>query len=156
MDDSQRLKLQELIRENDVVDNTENIRKLKHSDLIRKDIAKLQNIKRKVNSRDFKTLDRECCGPCTFLFNHYTNIYNKLLKDEINIKVLYQFLDALQSIEDGVRDQHEASYEVGMLLRRLYVDKKIKKSDKKKNDIPQKSNRASMSYAEYKRQMNTE
>ena len=76
------------------------------------------------------------------------------MKDEINIKVLYQFLDALQSIEDGVRDQHEASYEVGMLLRRLYVDKKIKKSDKKKNDTPQKSNRASMSYAEYKRQIN--
>ena len=46
MDDKQRLVLQEMITKNDVQDNTEKIRELKHSALIRRDIAKICNIKR--------------------------------------------------------------------------------------------------------------
>ena len=125
MDDQQRLKLQEMITKNNVQDNTEKIRTLKHSAQIRRDVAHVCNIRRRIKSKDFKTLDRECISQCGFLYRHYPNIYNKLLKDEINVQILYRFLDALKSIEDGQRDQHEASYEVGMLLRQLYVEKKI-------------------------------
>ena len=38
---------------------------------------------------------------------------------------MYTFLDSLQEIEDGKKTQHEASYDIGMLLRKMYVEKKI-------------------------------
>ena len=49
MDDNQRLKLQDLIKENNVQDNTDNIRTLKHSKLIRDDVDKIQIIINKIN-----------------------------------------------------------------------------------------------------------
>jgi len=60
-----------------------------------------------------------------FLFKNYTIIYNKLLKNDLDIKILYQFLDVLESVENGENDQHEASYTIGMLLKKIYVDKKL-------------------------------
>ena len=60
-----------------------------------------------------------------FLFKNYTLIYNKLLKNDLDIKILYTFLDVLETIENGTRDQHEASYEIGLLLKKIYIDKKI-------------------------------
>lgn len=154
MDDKQRLVLQEMITKNDVQDNTEKIRELKHSALIRRDIAKICNIKRRNKSKDFRTLDKECLPQCGFLFRNYPNIYNKMLKEEINVQIFYKFLDALKSIEDGLRDQHEASYEIGMLLRQIYVEKKIDMSKepgaiKKKNKGPAPKK---ITYAEFKKQ----
>ena len=40
MNDQQKLLLKKMIQENDIQDQTENIRKLKHSSLIREDIKK--------------------------------------------------------------------------------------------------------------------
>ena len=51
------------------------------------------------------------------------------------MKIMYKFLDALVSIENGSRNQHEASYEIGMLLKELYVDKKIDMSKEKTRQI---------------------
>jgi|TARA_B110000259_G_C13670886_1_gene264276 hypothetical protein len=56
---------------------------------------------------------------------NYTLIYNKLLKNDLDIKILYKFLDVLETIENGTSDQHEASYEIGLLLKKIYVDKKL-------------------------------
>lgn len=67
---------------------------------------------------------------CTFLFTYYTDIYNKVRKDEIDLQILFQFLDVLKKIEDGDLDQHEGAYEVGMLLKKLYVDSALRKADK--------------------------
>tara|TARA_Y100000389_G_C17343980_1_gene454867 strand:- start:430 stop:891 length:462 start_codon:yes stop_codon:yes gene_type:complete len=148
MDSEQEKVLNRLIKENDVQDNTEKIKTLKHSSKIRSDVAVIQNIKRKMKTRDFKSLDKEAIHKCSFLYTNYPNIYNKLLKDEINIKIMYTFLDELAKIETGSQNQHEASYNVGMLLKSLYVDKKIgnepNESSKKKT---KKSN--NLSYAEY-------
>jgi len=44
MDDSQRLKLQEMIHTNQTSDNTEEIRTLKHSKQIRSDVMKIQQM----------------------------------------------------------------------------------------------------------------
>jgi hypothetical protein len=41
--------------------------------------------------------------------------------------ILWTFLDCLKKIEDGLLDQHEASFEIGSLLKRMYVDPKIDK-----------------------------
>ena len=51
-------------------------------------------------------------------------------KDEIDLKILFQFLDVLNKIEDGHMDQHEGSYEVGLLLKKIYVDSALRKAEK--------------------------
>lgn len=125
MDDSQRIQLQEMIDANHTINHTEEIRSLKHSKLIRDDVIKIQHMKRKLKTTHFKTLDNELQAECFFLFKNYTLIYNKLLKNDLDIKILYKFLDVLETIENGTRDQHEASYEIGLLLKKIYVDKKL-------------------------------
>ena len=77
-------------------------------------------MKRKLKTKDFKTLDKEAIHKCSFLYSNYPNIYNKLLKDEIDIKTLYTFLDELAKIENGEQNQHEASYNIGLCLN-LYI-----------------------------------
>jgi hypothetical protein len=159
MNSEQEKVLNRLIKENDVQDNTEKIKSLKHSAKIRNDVAIIQNIKRQSKTKDFQTLDKEAIHKCSFLYTNYPNIYNKLLKDEIDIKILYTFLDELAKIETGSQNQHEASYNIGMLLKSLYVDKKIgnessasKSSSKKKSKSnPTKSKTNNLSYAEYKK-----
>jgi hypothetical protein len=125
MNDDARLKLHEMITENNVQDNTDKIKHLKHSELIRKDVDTLLSIILKLKTDDYKTLDKACIQQCNFLFINYTNIYNKLLKNQIDIEILYKFLDCLKSIEDGIKNQHEGSYEIGLLLKSIYIDPKI-------------------------------
>ena len=125
MNDDARLKLHEMITENNVQDNTDKIKRLKHSELIRKDVETLLSIMLKLKTDDYKTLDNACIQECNFLFINYTNIYNKLLKNQIDIEILYKFLDCLKSIEDGTKNQHEGSYEIGLLLKSIYIDPKI-------------------------------
>ena len=67
---------------------------------------------------------------CSFLYDNYTNIFNRLLKDELNLAILANFLSVLKRIEDGEIDQHEGSYEVGLLLKKLYIDSVLKQKEK--------------------------
>jgi len=129
MDAGQKLQLQQMIKANDTEDHTENIRNLKHSEQLRDDINLLIMLKRKYGN-DPDQLNLEAMMECNFLFTYYTDIYNKVRKDEIDLQILFQFLDVLKKIEDGKLDQHEGSYEVGMLLKKLYVDSALKKADK--------------------------
>ena len=41
---------------------------------------------------DLKIIDEECLKECRFLFDNYTSIYNKLLRDQIDLTVFYKFL----------------------------------------------------------------
>lgn len=156
MNEAEQQKLEEIIQRNNVQDNTKKIQKLKHSDKIRKDVAQIRNVKRRIKTKDFRRLDSECSRHCVFLYRHYPNIYNKLLKDEIDIQILYKFLDALEAIEKGEKTQHEASYDIGMLLRKLYVEKKVdihndpnKPKDKKTRQNNRKGSK--VSYADFKK-----
>jgi len=154
MNDDQKKLLNDMIQENDTKDNTGLIRALKHSTSIRKEVAIIQNIKRKSHDIDFKSLDKQARAQgCTFLFQHYPNIYNKLLKNEIQIKILYSFLDELESIEKGNQSQHEASYKIGMLLKEMYVDKRIDQEKEQNGNAPCKKAKSNISYEEYKRQI---
>jgi len=129
MDDKQRLQLQNMIKTNNVEDQTDFIRNLKHSQIIRNDVNNMIMIKAKFRGDDSKIHD-ECVNECNFLFTYYTDIYNKIRKDEIDIGILNKFLDVLRRIEDGELDQHEGSFLVGTILKELYVDSAIKKADK--------------------------
>ena len=129
MDDNQRLQLQNMIRTNNTEDFTKSIRELKHSRLLRADVNKLILIKAKYRATP-EQIHMEAACECYFLFTFYTDIYNKLRKDEIDLNILIKLLDTLQKIEEGELDQHEASFNVGTLLKKLYVDSALKKADK--------------------------
>lgn len=129
MDDRQRLQLQNMIKANNVEDQTGFIRNLKHSQIIRNDVNAMIMIKAKFRGDENK-IHEECVNECNFLFTYYTDIYNKVRKDEIDIGILNKFLDVLKRIEDGELDQHEGSFLVGSILKELYVDSALKKAEK--------------------------
>ncbi len=129
MDDNQRLQLQNMIKANNVEDQTELIRELKHSQILRNDINNMIKIKSKYGD-DADQIYSECAAECSFLFTYYTDIFNKVRKDEIDILILNKFLDVLKQIEDGKLDQHEGSFLVGAILKELYVDSALRKADK--------------------------
>ena len=130
MNPNEVLKLNDMIKEGDCVDNTETIRQLKHSSLITQNLNNILHIKKKYPTMDLKTLDDECLKECRFLFDNYTSIYNKLLRDQIDLKVFYKFLFYLKKIEDGELTFYQASYEIGMLLKNMYVDPIIDEKEK--------------------------
>jgi len=128
-----RLQLQKMIDANNVVDCTQDIRDKKHSQLIREDVARLMELKRKysrLSQSNADQFDKMCVSQCNFLFNNYTDIFNKVKKDEMNLDILGQLLETLKKIEDGKLDQHTAAYEVGKLLKEMYIDSALMKSEK--------------------------
>ncbi len=129
MDDNQRLHLQKMISENNVTDQTDLIRELKHSHTLRNEVNTLIMLKAK-HSDNADDLHMEAMMECNFLFTYYTDIYNKIRKDEIDLKILYKFLDVLEEIEEGKLDQHEGSFKVGTLLKDIYVDSALRKAEK--------------------------
>jgi len=134
MDDNARLKLQQMIKANDVSDQTDIIRNLKHSSQLRENVSTMLNLKQHTSSQDFL---ESAIRDCYFLYLNYTDIFNKIKNEEIDVDILYQFLDVLQKIEDGSVDQHEASFEVGTLLKKLYVDSALKKANKLNESRPE-------------------
>jgi hypothetical protein len=129
MDDKQKLHLSNMIKANNVEDQTALIRQLKHSVILRNEINNLIMLKAKYRGDDEK-IHNESVSECNFLFTYYTDIFNKVRKDEIDINILNKFLDVLKRIEDGELDQHEGSFAVGTLLKELYIDSALKKADK--------------------------
>ena len=130
IDDETRLKFNELLKESDASDNTEKIRKLKHSSKIKEQVSIMMDIKRRYSRLDKNTLDKMIDTQCNWLFTHYFNLFNKLKKDELDIQILGQFVNALKAVEDGDMDQHEASVRVGQILKKLYIDSALKKDKK--------------------------
>lgn len=129
MDDKQRLQLQNMIKANNVEDQTDLIRNLKHSDILRNEVKTLMSIKSKYDN-NMEKVHMEGVSECNFLFTYYTDIYNKVRKDEIDPVILNKFFDVLKQIEDGDLTQHEGSFAIGTLLKELYVDSALKKADK--------------------------
>jgi hypothetical protein len=127
-----RLNLKRLVDNSECENNTENIRKLKHSVPINEDIKKM--LKYKINNDSLKQSDPEtflegCKIECSFLFNNYTDIFNKILKDELDMTIMKKLVIILKLIEDEKVDQHEGSVMVGKILKELYVDSALKRCD---------------------------
>ena len=78
------------------------------------------------NPSEFDTL---CSTQCSFLFTNYTDLYNRLRKNELNLDILGHFLVVLRRVEAGEVDQHEASVQIGTILKELYIDSALKKSE---------------------------
>ena len=133
MNQSEKLQLQQMIKENNSEDNTILIRNLKHSKLIWLDVNQILNLKIKYKSvyeNDPTEFYELCSAHANFLFTTYTDIFNKVIKDEINLDTLLQLINVLKAIEEGSCDQHEGSFEVGTILKKMYIDSAIMKSEK--------------------------
>jgi len=133
LSNAERLNLKKMINDSECGDNTENIRRLKHSVLMRDDIRKLDTMKN--THADMKSTDKNnfislCQKECQFLYTNYTDIFNKLINDELDLTIMTQLLTILKMIEDSKVDQHEGSVMVGKLLKKLYVDSATKQLDK--------------------------
>jgi len=133
MDDVQRLQLQKMLSANQVEDCTDKIRNVKHSRQIRDDVRNLLKLKQEYSrlaKSNYEQYEKICLSRCSFLFNNYTDIFNKVMKDELNLFILDKILDRLADIEEGRMDQHDASFEVGKLLKEMYIDSALRKSEK--------------------------
>ena len=133
LSDKERLNLQEMVKSYGAEDNTSKIRELKHSKQIKENVEVFMNLRRKYNRmilNDKKSFEKIAMKQCNFLWSNYTNIFNKLLRDELNINILFKFIDKLREIEEGTVDQHEASVDVGKILKEMYVDSALRREKK--------------------------
>lgn len=159
LNQQQKLDLQNMVKANEANDYTQEIRDKKQSTLIRNDIKTMVLLKNKyerLSKSNPQEFDAICIKQCSFLFNNYTDIYNKIKNDTLNLDIMDKFLHILKRIEDGEIDQHEGSYLVGKYLKEMYVDSALrreklddkkyrKKQPKKPINIPKK-----ISYSDFK------
>ena len=132
LNDTERLKLKEMISEMGSEDNTEQIRRVKHSVILRDEIRKLDTFRKaNLNLRDTDPdkFTSECQNISSFLYTNYTDLFNRILKDELDFEIMTKLLIVLKLIEDGNVDQHEGSVMVGKVLKELYVDSALKTSE---------------------------
>ena len=66
---------------------------------------------------------------CEFLYNNYTDIFRRLMNDEIDTTIMGKLLIVLKLIEDGQIDQQDGSVRIGRLLKELYLDSAVKRAD---------------------------
>lgn len=149
----EKLNLKKLVDNSECDNNTELIRSLKHSNLIAKDINIFKNIKKDdYQSDEYLEI---CKTKCNFLYNNYTDIFNKLVKDELDLQIMTKLLVVLQMIEENKVDQHEGSVLVGKILKELYIDSALKCADnldkKYSKDKPEEKRDTNIiSWKEYK------
>jgi len=115
-------------------------------------------LKSKYKRLEKKMLEQMIEKQCSFLKNNYTNIYNKLKNDVIDVKMLLKFVDVLESIETSKYDQHEASAQIGQLLKEIYIDSALKEDEKRDKSVKKKEKKRkvkNISWKEYKQRMVT-
>lgn len=159
MNDTQRLQLNKMIKTNNVEDITSNIREKKHSELIEKDINTLVKLKTEyshVSLSKPEQYDEMLCAQCSFLYEHYTDLFNRLKKDELDLTIMHKFIGILRNIELGEIDQHEGAYMVGKYLKEIYIDSAMKRGEKLDKEFSSSSKQAppdtkNISWSEYKR-----
>ena len=132
MNNQEKEQLRKLVSQSDCDNNTEYIREFKNSERLLSEVSAMERLKRshrimRANSpEDFAAL---CRTECSFLYDGFTMIFNKLLKDEIHLGILIQMIRVLKQIEDGHLDQHEGSVIVGKILKEMYVDSAIRRGE---------------------------
>ena len=159
MNSQQKILLKQMIQENNLEDQTDNIRQLKHSPLIKQDIVNFNLLKQKHldlyenKPEEFNTL---CQQECNFLFSNYTDIYHKIRKGTLDLNMFSYFLKVLEQIEKGELDEHNASFKIGTLLKEIYIDSAIKEGDllEEQNKQPEKNKGINITWKQYKVQNN--
>ena len=132
MDDNQRNYLNKYIKENQIEDTTEKIRKEKQSTQLKIDIKKIFELRTKYrNEEQFLSA---CEKKCSFLKSKQPKLYEKLTKKitQDTLRITNDMINLLDQIENSHIDQNEASYKFGMLCKELYIDPVISNKSKTK------------------------
>jgi hypothetical protein len=133
MNTEDKLNLSKLLSQNtDFVDHTLDIRRIKHSGLLidsLRDIEKLKRSEKVLREEDPEKFIELCQLKAPIMYRLYTDLFNKLVKDELNLVILIKFIRILELIEQEQIDQHEGSAMVGKLLKELYVDSAVRRAD---------------------------
>jgi hypothetical protein len=141
LSDNDKVQLRQMIEKNNVVDKTEQIRELKHSAKIREDIIALIQLKTdyaELLRTDKEAFEKISVQKCRFLFFHYMELYNLILKESMDLKILDKLLHVLGRIEKNEIDQHEGSFLVGTYLKEIYIDGKLAESKRTDELYPSK------------------
>lgn len=159
--DNDRIQLENMLRENEVEDTTRKIRELKHSSKLLASVKLIERMKKqyprmvKTNYEQFEKMVRT--RDEHWMWTHYTNIYHKLMKNQLNPSVLYSMVAVLQKIENNELTQHEASVAVGRMLKQIYIDGVIHDTpDTQRNQRKQQRKMKKIDWSEYKQRFLTE
>jgi hypothetical protein len=129
-----RLNLKKMLAQSkEFVDHTDDIRRVKHSGLLLdslRDIEKLKRSEKVLREQDPDAFLQLCQTTAPLMYKFYTDLFNKLVKDEINLVILIKLIRVLEMIEQGQLDQTEGSVTVGKILKELYVDSALRLRDK--------------------------
>ena len=130
--EAERLNLKAMVRQQNVADNTGFIRAIKHSDRISADLLKLQELlvaRREAGLAPSVSLEEESSlrDACPFLYNNYTDLFHRVVRNELNMGMFAQFLLVLKMIEEEKIDAHEGSLVVGKLLKEVFVDSALRR-----------------------------
>ena len=159
MDPKEKLDLKRLVQHHDdYQDNTEGIRRLKHSDLIQAEILKMEALKKEhkdLRENQYSLFEEKCRELCSFLYTAYTDIFNRLIKDELDLDLMIQAISTLKKIENGEIDQQEGSVLMGKLLHKVFVESALKRGEAleeehKTEEIPKQSGK-DISWKDYKK-----
>ena len=121
----------------DYQDNTDHIRKIKHSPTIREEVLKLEIIRTEHKTNPVlgeHEYWNKCVTECPFLFRYYTDIFNRLYKSELNVSLMLLLLDELEKIENGEKTQEESSVLLGQILADIYANSSMLRGEKLDND----------------------
>tara|TARA_Y100000817_G_C16808436_1_gene523102 strand:- start:730 stop:1200 length:471 start_codon:yes stop_codon:yes gene_type:complete len=141
MNSTEKLNLDRLLEEYKPEETSKLIQKLKHSQLILKDVVRMEIFHKKFSRlKGTKTYQRRAEKTCSFIYKNYNNIFQRLLKQQLDYSILKKFLFVLKQIEDGKVDQHEGSRQVGVLLKNLFIDSVLKQKKSEKSPKKPKYN----------------
>lgn len=124
------INLQNMVSEDAVRDNTDTIRELKHSQLIKAEVDRMFKIKIDNLDKSANDLNTLCALECPILFTYYTDIYNRIRKDEIDMGMLYTMIATMQKIENGEITTSEGAQQMADVIKQLYQMSAIKKGEK--------------------------
>jgi hypothetical protein len=140
----------------DYQDNTEYIRRVKHSSRIAQDINSLNDLKASRGNMDADIFMEKALERCPFIAANYNDVFIRVVKDEMDLAIMAKLLHVLNLIETGSVDQQDGSVLVGKLLKTLYLDSAVKVADNlnKIHDVesntPIVENGKSISWRQYK------
>ena len=160
MNSTDRLNLSKLVDQNNVEDSTLDIRHKKHSRPILNDVNILIKLRADFTNGLLTKSDYDdvCSMRCPFLFTNYTDIFNKIKKSEIDDLILFKLLNVLEKIENGDEDQHSGAFEVGNILKKIYIDSAITRADNldiENKKIDQSVQSEKISWTQYKNTYDT-
>jgi hypothetical protein len=153
LSDHDRFQLRKMVEAHNVEDNTDKIRNNKHSGEIRRCVQHITDLKREHPEYTKQQLEDEVLQEAGFLFFHYFDIYNLVIK-QTDLTVLNQLLEVLGRVESGECDQHEGSFLVGKFLKELYIDDIIRRSDNQPESSPRPAASLDVTWSQFKMTQN--